>query len=69
MLVNRVYAENNSMNESIVSSLYARSFKIIKSKVESANEMVKTLSKIISKRMNEKDYSDLANPFDNRKDN
>ena len=60
---NRVFAENSSMNETIVNSLYSRSFRIIKSKVESANEMIKTLSKIISKRMNERDYSDRVNPF------
>lgn len=62
---NRIYGENNSINETIVSSLYSRSFRIIKSKVDSANEMVKTLSKIISKRMNERDYSDRVNPFEN----
>lgn len=61
---NRVFAENSSMNENLVNSLYSRSFKIVKSKVESAQEMIKTLSKIISKRMNEKDYSDRVNPFD-----
>lgn len=66
---NRAYAENNSINETIVNSLYARSFRIIKAKIESANEMVKTLSKIISKRMNERDFSDYVNPFDNKGDN
>ncbi len=60
---NRAYAESASMNDSIVNAIYARSFRIIKTKIESANEMVKTLSKIISKRMNEKDYSDYVNPF------
>lgn len=62
---NRVFAEDNSINETVVGYIYARSFRIIKSKVDSANEMVKTLSKIISKRMNEKDYSNLFNPSDN----
>lgn len=55
---NRLYAENNSINESIVNAIYSRSFRIIKAKVDSANEMIKTLSKIISKRMNERDYGD-----------
>ena len=66
---NRAYAENNSINETIVNSIYSRSFRIIKSKIDGANEMVKTLSKIISKRMNERDYSDYANPFDDKGDN
>lgn len=58
---NRLYAENKSINEAIVNAIYSRSFRIVKSKVDSANEMIKTLSKIISKRMNDKDYSDRFN--------
>ena len=49
--------------------LYSRSFRIIKAKVESANEMIKTLSKIISKRMNERDYTDKVSQFDIEGDN
>lgn len=65
---NRAYAETKSINDSVVSAIYSRSFRIVKSKVDGANEMIKTLSKIISKRMNERDYSDMSNPFDTRKE-
>lgn len=66
---NRIFAEKKSINETIVSSMYARSFKIIKTKIESANEMIKTLSKIITKRMNEKDFTIYGNQFSNEGDN
>lgn len=61
---NRAFAEDKSINETVVGYIYSRSFRIIKSKVDSANEMVKTLSKIISKRMTERDYSNVFNPQD-----
>lgn len=61
---NRAFAEDKSMNETVVGYIYSRSFRIVKSKVDSANEMVKTLSKIISKRMTERDYSNAFNPQD-----
>lgn len=58
---NTIFAENNSINETIVSYLYSRSFKIVKSKIELANEMIKTLSKIMTKRINEFELSKLKN--------
>lgn len=61
---NRAFAEDKSINETVVGYIYSRSFRIIKSKVDSATEMVKTLSKIISKRMTERDYSNAFNPQD-----
>ena len=61
---NRAFAEDTSINETVVGYIYSRSFRIIKAKVDSANEMVKTLSKIISKRMTERDYSNAFNPQD-----
>ena len=61
---NRAFAEDKSINETVVGYIYSRSFRIIKSKVDSATEMVKTLSKIISKRMTERDYSNVFNPQD-----
>lgn len=65
----RNYAEASSMNDALVNALYSRSFKIVKAKVDSAQEMVKTLSKIISKRMNERDYSDYSNNIQNDGEN
>ena len=65
---NQLAAENASMTENIVSLIYSRSFRIIKAKLDCANEMIKTLSKILTKRMNEKDYSSrfaVGNDYDN----
>ena len=44
-------ADKNSLEENVVNFIYSRTYKILKSKVDSANEMVRTLSKIISYRM------------------
>lgn len=65
---NQLYAENESLNENLMSLIYSRSFKIIKTKVDAAQEMVKTLSKLISSHMQEKQMSmfgtkDLQNSF------
>jgi len=54
---NQIYAENESLNETLVNYIYSRSFKIVKVKVDAAEEMIKTLSKVISARAAEKDYS------------
>ena len=64
----KLNAESVSTNASVVNSIYSRSFRIIKAKLDCANEMIKTLSKILSKRMNEKDYSSrfaVDNDYDN----
>ena len=57
---NTIYAETNSINEKLANNIYSRSFRIVKTKVDSANEMVKSLSKIISKRMSENDLQGKA---------
>lgn len=57
---NTIYAETNSINERLANNIYSRSFRIVKTKVDSANEMVKSLSKIISKRMSENDLQGKA---------
>ena len=44
-------AEESAKYGFTVNSIYNRAYKIIKFKVESAQEMVKTLSKVLSKRM------------------
>lgn len=44
-------AEESSKYGFTVNSIYNRAYKIIKFKIESAQEMVKTLSKVLSKRM------------------
>ena len=49
---NQMYAEQNSVDENALNIIYSRSVKIIKGKLESAYEMVRTLSKLLSVRMN-----------------
>lgn len=49
---NQLYAETNSIDENVLNIIYARSVKIIKGKLESANEMIRTLSKLLSVHMN-----------------
>ena len=46
-------AEESSKYGFTVNSIYNRAYKIIKFKIEAAQEMVKTLSKVLSKRMAE----------------
>ena len=58
-----IAAENGSVNETVVNAIYARSYKIFKFKVDSGFEMVKTLAKIISKRMTENQLQDTPNSF------
>ena len=58
-----ISAENGSVNETVVNAIYARSYKTFKFKVDSGFEMVKTLSKIISRRMSEDKLADTPNVF------
>lgn len=46
-------AETQVLEDSIVSNIYTRAYKLFKFKVDAAYEMVKSISKIISKRMSE----------------
>ena len=50
---NQLYAENNSIDETMLNLIYSRSVRILKGKVDAAGEMVRTLSKILSAHMNE----------------
>ena len=54
---NQIVAENSSIEEQVMSIIYSRSYKIIKTKIEAGYEMVRTLSKIISSRQQEKQLS------------
>jgi len=56
-----VYAQNNSIYENMVNELYSRVYKTIRSKIETAQTMVATLSKVISKRMSENQFSNVNN--------
>lgn len=56
-----IAAENKTINENIVSLIYSRSFRIIKVKIDAANEMVRTLSKVLSARMSERQLSNMSN--------
>lgn len=44
-------AEKESLAENVLNFIYARTYKILKAKVDSANEMIRTLSKLISYQM------------------
>ena len=46
-------AETSSQYEGIVNDLYSRAYKILKNKIDAANTMLSSISKIISKRMAE----------------
>lgn len=45
-------AETNSVDESMLNAIYSRSVKVIRGKLDSAQEMVRTLSKLLSVHMN-----------------
>lgn len=50
-------AEAASLNESVLNDIYKRAYKAIKFKVDSAQSMVATLSKIYSKKIQEMQFS------------
>jgi DNA anti-recombination protein RmuC len=50
-------AESASQYESVVNAIYEHAYKTVQYKVDSASEMVRTLSKIITKRINEMNLS------------
>lgn len=60
----QIYAEQNSVDENALNIIYSRSVKIIKGKIDAANEMVRTLSKLLSVHMNMGNYSSLSRKFD-----
>lgn len=53
-------AENATMEETVLSSVYTRSFKVIKIKLDAASTMISTISKIISSHMTEANLNNLA---------
>ena len=58
---NVAVAENAAQYESVVNSIYTRAYKILKYKIDAGYEMVNTLRKIISRRMQEVDLSMYGN--------
>lgn len=55
---NQAVAENAALYENTVNSIYSRAYKIFRYKIDAANEMIKSLSKIISRRMQESNLSE-----------
>ena len=53
---NQAVAENASIYESAVNEMYSKAYKIVKLKVEAAQTMTSTLSKILSKKMQESSF-------------
>jgi len=53
------YAEGESINEQVTNEIYSRAYKIIKAKIDSAQTMVSTLSKTLSRRMSEQQLSNM----------
>ena len=44
-------AENNTIYENVINDIYAKAYKIVKTKVDSANTMLSCIGKIINRRM------------------
>lgn len=49
----QLYAEDNSLDETMLSLIYSRSSKIVNAKIDNASEMIRTLSKVLTVHMNE----------------
>ena len=58
---NQAVAENVAMYESVVSDIYDKAYKILKNKIDAAQTMVSTLSKTLSRRMTENQFSNVNN--------
>lgn len=58
---NQLYAEMASIEENAVNIIYSRSLRIVKAKLDSASEMIRTLSKILSAHMNNYSSSKFNN--------
>lgn len=50
-------AELDAMSEKVVNIVYNKSYKILKAKVDSAQELLSSVKKVISRRMNEAELS------------
>lgn len=57
------YAEGKTVYEQSLNEMYNKAYRIVRSKVESAQTMVQTLSKVLSKRINDSQLSNRDNPF------
>ena len=56
-----IYAQDNSLEESMVNEIYSRAYRTIKSKIDAAQTMISTLSKVLSRRMAENQFSIVNN--------
>ena len=54
-------AELNSQEEYIISSAYTRAYKIMKSKIENAQEVLQSCKKVLSRRMQEMELTHISN--------
>lgn len=54
-------AETESLHETMVNEIYSRAYRIIKAKIDAAQTMISTISKILSKRMSENQFSIVNN--------
>ena len=66
--VMQAQANVDAQYETVVSSIYDRAYKIVKSKVSSAQDMMNTLRKLITSRQNEMQMS-MFGPKENLNDN
>ena len=51
------YAENNTIYEQALNEMYNKAYRIVKAKIDSAQTMVQTLSKVLSKRITDTQLS------------
>ena len=58
---NQAVAENAAIYEGAVSDIYDKAYKILKNKIDAAQTMVSTLSKVLSKKMSEMQFSNVNN--------
>lgn len=58
---NQAVAEQESQYEAVVSSIYDHAYKMVKFKIDAAKDMINTLRKIISRRMQEQQLSSFGN--------
>ena len=54
---NTAIAENSAIYEGTVNDIYSKAYKIVKNKIDAAQTMISTLSKIMSKRIQEQQFS------------
>ena len=58
---NQAIAENAALYEGTVNDIYNRAYKIVKNKIDAAQTMISTLSKVLSKRIQEQQFSQSQN--------